>query len=382
MPALQFGIDWPDLVKTNVEKVRRGLEERGIDLLLVNNIDNVRYLTGYSPCSAAMLVHSNWAAVARREEHPILFGFDFYVNSIKRGFPWIKDVRPLPASMPETVKELAAAHGATRGRIGFDGYLLHFVGKEIERLLPDAEIVNADDAIFAARTIKCAQELKILDRCIGIAEMGMKAGIASCVEGKTEYEVAAATEYAMRSAGAEGLAVSAVIMSGENAAHMQEFATDKYLRNGEAVLLDFGCMFEGYYSDFARTVLVGDRVTIPEQRTVYQIVRDSTQKAIDHIRPGVKCGTLEEVARGVIREAGYGEYEYKHFLGHGIGMCVWEYPIISVGSEDKLQAGMVVNVEPGIFKPGVGGFRIEDTVLVTDDGHEVLTKSGYCEAFS
>lgn len=380
MPQLQFFIDWPGLVRTNIEKVRRGLEERDIDILLVNNIDNVRYLTGYSPASAPMLVHSNWVALSRRAEYPTLFAFPFYVDSIKRGFPWIKDVRPLPGSMSQTLRELAAEHGATRGRIGFDGYLLYFLGKEVEQLLPEAEVLNADDFLFAARSIKAPQEIKIIERCIGIAEIGMKAGIEACIEGTKEYEVAAAAEYAMRSAGAEGFPVSSVITSGENGAIMQELSTDKFLRRGEVVLLDFGCMFEGYYSDFARSVLVGNRVVVSEQRTVYRVVLDSVQKVIAHIRPGVRCPTLDHIARSVIREAGYGAYEYKHFLGHGIGMSVWEFPMIGEGCEAELKPGMVINVEPGIFKPGVGGIRIEETVLVTESDHEILTKTGYCEA--
>lgn len=378
MPQLQFQINWAELTRTNIERVRQGLEQDEIDLLFVNNIDNVRYLTGYSPVSAPILVHSNWVALARRAENPILFGFAFYIQSIRRSFPWIKDVRPLPASMPETVRQLAAEHRAAR--VGFDGYLSYTIGKEVERLLPDVAIVNADGPISAARAIKSLHELRIMERCIAIAEMGMKAGIDACVEGAMEYEVAAATEYAMRRAGAEGHAVSAVIMSGENAAMMQELATDKILRNGECVLLDFGCLYEGYYSDFARTVLVGNRVQNEEQRAVYRTVVDSVQKTIAEVRPGTKCSRLEEVARGVIREAGYGDYEYTHFLGHGIGASVWEFPMITPDSDAELQAGMVINVEPGIFKPGVGGFRIEETLLVTEDGHRILTRTGYCEA--
>lgn len=388
MPQIQFSINWPSLVGSNVEKVKRLQEERGLDLLFINNVDNIRYVTGYSPLSATAFVHSGWALMARKGPSPIIFPMPFYVDHVKRAFPWIAEVRPGPANLPAAIKEMAEEYGAVKGRIGFDGYLLYSVGKEIEKLLPNAEIVSAEDVFAIARSVKSPQELAIMRRSVAIAEMGMRAAIDSCVEGAKEYEVAAAAEYAMRSEGAEGYPFMTMISSGENAGIMQELTTDKYLRRGETVLIDLGCMFEGYFSDFARTVVVGGEPGHPEQPKIYQVVLSAVRGAIEQIRPGTKCADLDASARETIRQAGYGEYEYKHFLGHGLGMTVWEYPMIgprlsfvTTGStEPELRPGMIVNIEPGIFKPGVGGARIEETVLVTDDGHEILTKTEYCAA--
>ena len=381
MPQLQFNIDWPGLVGTNIERVRRGLEDRGIDLLFANDWDNVRYLTGYSPLAATAFVHSGWVALARKAEAPILFAMPFYVNSIKRGLPWIKDVRGVPRNMAETIKDLVGTYGLTTGRIGFDGYLLYSLGKQLEEMLPTAEIVNAQDVLANVRALKTPQEVAIIERCLTIGEIGMQVGIEACAEGNKEYEVAAAVEFAMRSEGAEGYPFSALVTSGENGAIMQEMSTDKYLRRGDVVLLDLGCMFEGYFSDFARTVVVGDDPRVPELPTAYKVVHNSIYKAIEHMRPGVKGSALDDIARGVIREAGYGEHEAQNFLGHGIGMTVWEFPIIDEVCEAELQAGMVINIEPGIFKPGLGGIRLEETVLITPTGHEILTRSKFCDAF-
>ncbi len=379
MPQLQFTPDWAALTATNIDKVKRGMAEREIGLLAVNNVDNVRYLTGYSPISGPFMVHANWAVLPVEAERPILFGFNFYVDSIRNAFTWLPDVRSLPASMPQAIAELAAERGLTSGRIGFDGYLSYTLGKELEALLPDAEIANADDAILEARMIKSPAELEIVRRAVAIGEMGMRAGIDACVEGAMEFEASAAADYAMRSFGAEAVPFSSIVTSGENAAILQEHSTDKIMRNGEVVLLDLGCMFEGYHSDFARSVLVGSGPATAEQKAAYAAIKAALEAMLAEIKPGASCGRIEAVAREAITEAGFGEHAYTYFPGHGIGMSPWEPPIIDVGATAELRSGMVIDVEPGIHKPGVAGMRLEETVIVTEDGCEVLTKTEFSQ---
>lgn len=379
MPQLQFNPDWAAITATNVAKVTRAMAERGIALLAVNNVDNVRYLTGYSPVSGPFMVHANWAVLAVGAERPTLFGFDFYLDSIRNAFPWLPDVRPLPASMAAAIAELAAGEGASKGRIGFDGYLPYTVGKEIESALPDAELVSGDEALFAARTIKEPAELEIVRRAVAVGEMGMRAGIDACIEGAMEFEASAAADNAMRSFGAEAVPYSSIVTAGENAALMQELSTDKIMRNGEVVMLDLGCMYEGYHSDFARSVLVGSGPATAEQKAAYAGIKAALEAMLAEMKPGANCGRIEAVAREAITEAGFGDYAYTYFPGHGIGMSPWEPPIIDVGATAELQAGMVVDVEPGIHKPGVAGMRLEETVLITETGCEVLTKTEFCE---
>jgi len=379
MPQLQYAPDWASLTATNVEKVKRGMSEREIDLLVVNNVDNVRYLTGYSPVSGPFMVHANWAVLSAALTRPILFGFNFYVDSIRRAFPWLDDIRALPASMPDAIAELAAEHGASSGRIGFDGYLPYTTGKALEAVIPNAELVNADDALMQARMIKSDAEIEIIRRAVAVGEMGMRAGIDACVEGAMEFEASAAADHAMRSFGAESVPFSSIVTAGENAAVMQELSTDKIMRNGEVVMLDLGCMFEGYHSDFARSVLVGPGPASDEQKAAYGAAMAALDAMLVEIKPGASCGRIEQVAREAITEAGFGEHAYTYFPGHGIGMSPWEPPIVDVGATAELQAGMVIDVEPGIHKPGVCGLRLEETVLVTEDGNEVLTKTGFCK---
>ena len=379
MPQLQFNPDWAAITGTNVAKVKRNMAERGIALLAVNNVDNVRYLTGYSPVSGPFMVHANWAVLAVGAERPILFGFNFYLDSIRNAFPWLPDVRPLPASMATAIAELAAEEGASKGRIAFDGYLPYTVGKELESALPDAELTSGDEALMAARTIKEPAELEIVRRAVAVGEMGMRAGIDACIEGAMEFEASAAADHAMRSFGAEAVPYSSIVTAGENAAIMQELSTDKIMRNGEVVMLDLGCMYEGYHSDFARSVLVGSGPATAEQKAAYAAIKAALEAMLAEMKPGANCGRIEAVAREAITDAGFGEHAYTYFPGHGIGMSPWEPPIIDIGATAELEAGMVIDVEPGIHKPGVAGMRLEETVLITEDGNEVLTKTEFDE---
>ncbi|MGI9659231.1 MAG: M24 family metallopeptidase, partial [Gaiellaceae bacterium] len=371
--------DWPAITATNVAKVKREMAARGIALLAVNNVDNVRYLTGYSPVSGPFMVHANWAVLAVGADRPILFGFNFYVDSIRNAFPWNPDVRAVPASMATAIAEIAADEGAAKGRLGFDGYLSYAVGKELEGALPDAELVSGDDALYAARTIKEPAEIEIIRRAVAVGEMGMRAGIDACVEGAMEFEASAAADNAMRSFGAEAVPYSSIVTAGENAAIMQELSTDKIMRNGEIVMLDLGCMYEGYHSDFARSVLVGAGSATADQKAAYRANKAALDAMLAEMKPGASCGRIESVAREAITEAGFGDYAYTYFPGHGIGMSPWEPPIIDVGASAELQAGMVIDIEPGIHKPGVAGMRLEETVLISETGCEVLTKTEFCE---
>ncbi len=379
MPQLQFNPDWAALTAEHVEKVKAAMAERELGMLAVNNIDNVRYLTGYSTVSGPFMVHANWAVVAADLDHAILFGFNFYTPSIRKAFTWLPDIRDLPASMPQAIAELAAEQGLSNGRIGYDGYLSYGLGKELEELLPDAELVSGDDALMQARMIKSEAEVEIIRRAIAIGEMGMRAGIDACIEGNMEFQASAAADHAMRSFGAEAVPFSSIVTAGENSAMMQELSTDKIMRNGEVVMLDLGCMFEGYHSDFARSVLVGPGPASAEQKAAYQASKTALEAMLAEMKPGANCGKIEQVARDAITEAGFGDHAYTYFPGHGIGMSPWEPPIVDVGVTAELEAGMVIDVEPGIHKPGVVGLRLEETVLITDDGHEVLTKTGFDE---
>ena len=161
---------------------------------------------------------------------------------------------------------------------------------------------------------------------------------------------------------------------------MQEISTGKIMRNGEVVMLDLGCMFEGHHSDLARSVLVGSDPATPEQKAAYGAAKSALDAMVAQIKPGAKSGRIEQAARNAISEAGFADHAYTYFPGHGIGMSPWEPPLVDVGATDELQAGMVICVEPGVHKPGVCGLRLEETVMVTDTGAAVLAKTEFWRA--
>jgi Xaa-Pro aminopeptidase len=375
MPQLQFSIDWPTLIADNVERLCNELAAEDVEILFVNNIDNVRYVTGYSPVSAPVLLHSSWAAVDVASREVTLFGLNFYVDSIEAHFPWITDVRPVATDMAAEIAKRASG----RRRIALDSFVPYFTGHALVGRLDGTDVVDASATLSRTRAIKSPAELEILRRSVAIAEIGMNAGIGACQEGVREFEAAAEAEYAMRRAGAEGFPFMNVITSGENVAIMQELSTDRIMRHGDLVMLDLGCLFEGYNSDFARSVVVGDAPT-EEQRRMYGVVHTALMEMTAAIGPGVRVNTLDAIARRVIDEGGFGPWTYTYFVGHGIGMSPWELPIVDAETTTALEPGMVIDIEPGIHKPGVGGVRLEDTILITDTGCEVLTRTGFSAA--
>jgi Xaa-Pro dipeptidase len=228
----------------------------------------------------------------------------------------------------------------------------------------------ANNLIRELRKTKSQEEIKLIREACKLADIGAKVASETVRAGVKEKDVAAEVEYAMRKAGSDGTAFETIVASGATSAFPHGSNLEKIIRDGDFVVVDLGATHRFYRSDITRTFVAGKATE--KQTRIYETVKLAQQKAIETIKPGILASEVDLAAMQVIENAGFGEF-FVHNLGHGVGLEVHEAPILSPDSKDILEAGNVVTVEPGIYLPGFGGARIEDTVLVTKDGAEKLT---------
>ena len=220
------------------------------------------------------------------------------------------------------------------------------------------------------RVVKDNDEIALMRKAGELTSLGMKIAYETLSAGMKEIEVAAEIEYAMRKHGSYGTAFDTAVSSGPASAFPHGGCSDREIRPGELVVVDFGAVYKGYRSDMTRTLVAGK--PSEKQQRIHKIVKEAQEKAYAAIKPGVKARDVDAAGRRVIEEAGYGEF-FVHGLGHGVGLDIHEAPTLNTVSKETLQACNVVTDEPGIYLVGYGGVRIEDTVLVTKNGGEKLT---------
>jgi Xaa-Pro aminopeptidase len=236
--------------------------------------------------------------------------------------------------------------------------------------LAEVEMVNAMPLLTRQRRVKSPEEIALMREAAALSDGAMEAALAALRDGATEAEIAAAGNAFIMSHGA-ALSFYPTVGSGPNSARAMQLATDRPVRPGELVLLDFGAYHRGYYGDISRTVGFGELP--PGQRRILETAIAAGEAGLEVIRPGAMIKDVELTIRGVISEGGFGAY-LLHNIGHGIGADQEEDFPIGPESEIVLEPGMTFTVEPGIYQPGVGGCRIEDVVVVTDDGVEILSR--------
>ena len=220
--------------------------------------------------------------------------------------------------------------------------------------------------------IKTEQELEYLAMAESIGDKAFMKMLDIIKPGMTELEVAAELEYLLKKEGGEGLAFSTIIASGVNSSMPHAIPGDKKLEVGDFITMDFGCKYKGYCADMTRTVVLGK--ANEKQKEIYNIVLKAQLAALDAIKAGIPGKAVDKVARDIIEEAGYGAY-FGHGLGHSVGLFIHEGPRLSMKEETILQPNMTETVEPGIYLPGFGGVRIEDMVVITENGYKNLAQS-------
>lgn len=342
-----------------LERLRSYLWEQGLDAFVVTAPVNRAYLTGFTGGAGLLLLS---------REGALLLTDARYVEQAKEEAPGL-EVRQTGR---EPVQDLAAvlrSWGAVE--VGFEAD--HLTVKRFrswERELPEVQWREVGGAVERLRVIKEEGELASIREAVSIAEAALREVFSLLSAGRTESELALELEFSMRRRGATAPAFETIVASGPRGALPHGVASQRRLRRGDLVTIDCGALYRGYTSDLTRTFVLGK--PDPRQREVYELVRLAQQEGIRAIRPGRTAREVDAAARRVIEEGGLGEY-FGHGLGHGVGREVHEQPVVGPSSEEILQPGMVMTVEPGIYIPEWGGVRIEDMVLVTENGCEVLT---------
>ncbi|MFD2171582.1 M24 family metallopeptidase [Tumebacillus lipolyticus] len=242
--------------------------------------------------------------------------------------------------------------------------------EQLQTVFGEEKAVAAEELLLNMRLQKDAAEVAIMKKAAEIADRAIEAGIAAIAIGKTEQELVAVVESTMMALGASGPSFSTTVLAGEKSALPHGTPGSRAIQQGDFVLFDLGAVYEGYCSDITRTVVVGEPTA--QQREIYEAVLAANLASIAATKPGRQAKEIDSAARDVITAAGYGEY-FNHRVGHGLGIEIHEFPSVHGNNEHELVTGMVFTIEPGIYLSDVGGVRIEDDVVVTEDGVEVLT---------
>lgn len=239
------------------------------------------------------------------------------------------------------------------------------------------EFVPLEDAVNVYREVKTEDEIAKLARAEQIGDEAFTEIVKFIHEnwkdGLTEQRVALQLEYEMRLRGAEGTSFDTIAASGSNSSLPHAMPQPKLLTEGDFLTMDFGCMYQGYCSDMTRTIHIGE-VVESEQKKVYDTVLRAQLAALSVVKPGMVCSDVDKCARDIIADAGYGDY-FGHGLGHSVGLFIHEEPRFSMKCDAVLKPGVVITVEPGIYLPGRFGVRIEDMIVVTEDGYQNLASS-------
>ncbi len=343
------------------DRLRKAMKKSGVDALLVTDFTNVTYLTGFTGDDSYLLVRRDGETVLSDPRYTVQLGEESPGVDLQ--------IRPPGTTMLQAVAKVVRA--ARIGRLGVEGDSMTIgLHDRIAEKLPKVAIMPTAGVVETLRQIKDKYEVARLREAVRQAEEGFAALRSAMRPEMTEKEAADELEHRCRLSGAKEAAFPSIVAVGPRAA--LPHAMPKSNRMGEAdfVLVDWGANEGLYHSDLTRMVVTGK--ISPKFERIYRVVLEAQTRAIAAIRPGVAAHDVDHVARAVITDAGYGS-RFRHGTGHGLGLQVHEAPRLAVKNQTVLLPGMVVTVEPGIYLPEWGGIRIEDDVLVTRAGREVLT---------
>ncbi|ASS76207.1 peptidase M24 family protein [Tumebacillus algifaecis] len=353
------------IYEVRLERIQEWMTEQSVGVLLVTSPPNVYYLTGFD-CHP----HERFMAlcVTASGERALFVPTLEKEEAEKTGFANIVTV----SDTDDPMQKLRDVIGdGPYGTLAVEK--LHMTVARYEQLqtvFGEDKAVAAEDLLLGMRLSKDQEEAAIMKKAAEIADRAVEAGINAIAIGKTEQELVAVVESTMIGLGASGTSFSTIVLAGEKSALPHGSPGSRTIQKGDFVLFDLGAVYEGYCSDITRTVIVGEATA--QQREIYETVLAANLAGIAATKPGRPAKEVDRAARDVIEAAGYGEY-FTHRVGHGLGIEVHEFPSMHGNNEQEMVPGMVFTIEPGVYVPEVGGVRIEDDVIVTADGVEILT---------
>lgn len=343
-----------------IEKLRKQLQTLNVDGIVITSEYNRRYMTNFTG-SAGVAVISNDKAVFITD-----FRYVKQASEQTEGFEIVQHKGPILEEVGQVITQLGIKS------VGFEENHVSYAQFQQFKKHVKAELVPVSNAVENLRLIKSDSEIKILKEAAKIADAAYEHILTFVKPGVTELQVSNELEFFMRKQGAISSSFDTIVASGHRSALPHGVASEKVIEAGEFVTLDFGAYYKGYCSDITRTFAVGK--VSEELKGIYDTVLEAQLRGMKGIKAGITGKEADALTRDYIVEKGYGQY-FGHSTGHGVGLEVHEGPSLSVKSQDTLQPGMVVTVEPGIYIPNLGGVRIEDDTVVTEEGNESLTYS-------
>ena len=358
----------PEITVTGrLDRLRAAFGDHEIDALVVTTLPNVRYLTGFSGSAAVLIVTKDLAVLTTDGRYRTQSA-----EQLQRAGAADVEIT-IGAGSEQRLAAQAVLDAAGAGRIGLEAGNVTWSGQRSwAELLDGDKLVPTTNAVEALRERKDAAEIARMERAAAIADAALFEVLPLMSQGVTEEHFALELDTAMRRGGAESTAFETIVAAGENSAKPHHHPGSRHINGGDPVVVDFGATFEGYRSDMTRTFCV-DSEPEGELARIFEVVQTSQAAGAAAVRPGIAAKEVDDICRRIIADAGWAE-RFEHGTGHGVGLNIHEAPTVSRLGTAILAPGFVVTVEPGVYVPGHGGVRVEDTVAVTEDDAGPLTR--------
>lgn len=348
-------------MKKRIDQLRKKLIKKEIEAFLVTKRENIRYLSNFTGTAGKLLI--------TQKDSIFITDFRYLDQAAEQTEGFV--IEEISSDFVKGFAKLLKRKNIKN--LGFESEDLNF--KMYQKLKDNLNLDSfkpLESLVENLRLIKDKTEIEKIKKAVEIADQGFDFLIDFIEPGKTEKEVALELEFFMKRKGGEANAFDFIVASGKRGALPHGVASDKKIETGDLVTIDFGTVYQGYHSDMTRTIAVGE----PEAKlkNIYELVLSAQQKVISEIKAGMSCFEADKIARDFIAKAGYKD-NFGHGLGHGLGLEIHEGPRVSYSSDCQLKAGMVVTDEPGIYISGLGGVRIEDDLVITENGCKVLNSA-------